>query len=338
MNNALDFAVVIGVSHYNELSRLNGPSNDATAFQNWLVSPDGGNLPPDNCKLILSQENSVRPLQDDIDDKFEEIVNKLLEERNSARRLYFYFSGHGLGISHDDTALILPKWSNFWRNYALLSRAYLETLIHSGLFQEIFFFLDCCRNRRPGIQGANPRFGNARPSNHSASCNFFVFYSTEFTTLSYEEAIDVTLDDSKTKNQIHGLYTKALLTGLNGNAAKNGSITVQSLQQFIDSYLPELLGERNLMQKARLHSSGDSSTPIVSLPVNTFPITIVFKTPGRKAILEDGYMNELKSGNTSETPWNLSLRPGNYTILFDDAPEFKTIRITSSQNINHYEF
>jgi hypothetical protein len=59
MPNTRDYAVVVGVNHYKKLQLLEGPINDAISFKDWLVNPDGGDLPEGNCKLITS--NGVDP-------------------------------------------------------------------------------------------------------------------------------------------------------------------------------------------------------------------------------------------------------------------------------------
>ena len=54
------YAVVIGLSAYPKLgsppANLRGPENDATLVANWLKDPAGGGLPPENVKLIRSQD------------------------------------------------------------------------------------------------------------------------------------------------------------------------------------------------------------------------------------------------------------------------------------------
>ena len=62
-----DYAVVVGVARYPELSAegaaadLEGPDNDAQDVYDWLVSPDGGGLDPGNVKLLRSARLRRRP-------------------------------------------------------------------------------------------------------------------------------------------------------------------------------------------------------------------------------------------------------------------------------------
>ena len=39
-----DWAVVVGVRLYPDLGDLDGPENDAQAFYDWLVAPEGGDV------------------------------------------------------------------------------------------------------------------------------------------------------------------------------------------------------------------------------------------------------------------------------------------------------
>jgi len=53
-NNPEDYAIVVGINYYPALRKLKAAEKDATLFAEWLMSPEGGGLPPDNVRLILS--------------------------------------------------------------------------------------------------------------------------------------------------------------------------------------------------------------------------------------------------------------------------------------------
>lgn len=340
MVNDRDYAVVIGVSHYQGLTTLMGSCEDARQFHAWLLSPDGGGVPRENSKLVLSQQDPLQPIQDDIDDKFSEILMDLRGRSTSARRLYFYFSGHGLGINWADTAMVLPKWSDLMRGYALSSDGYLSTLIEGGFFEEIFFFLDCCRNRIPGVQVAEPNFGNVKPSQKTATCDSLVFYSTEFDNAAYEAELASATGTSLDNNLVRGMFTVALLDGLRGGAARNGVVSVNSLIDFLDSYLAELSEKNGRTQVARhLKNMQRSDKPILELRPTLVTVHISFKDPGRTVVVEDGHLQVIKRGLTDSNPWTLRLAPGIYSIGYDgDNLSFEVIRVTGSQNPLDYAF
>ena len=137
-----------------------------------MLDPLGGGLPRANCKTILSQDypacpprTSHRPedveprlpIQTEIDKAFKAIRTQL--GKGKGRRLYVYFSGHGLGRNTLGADLCMAQWSkDFWRNAALDSEDYQKKVIASGYFRELVFFLDCCRVREVNARGRGSEF------------------------------------------------------------------------------------------------------------------------------------------------------------------------------------
>jgi len=91
------FALVVGIDHYPRFRSLKGARKDAEDFHAWLIDPDGGGVPAANVELVLSKEDPVRPIHDDIDDALEKILFFKARGGGGNKRLYLYFSGHGLG-------------------------------------------------------------------------------------------------------------------------------------------------------------------------------------------------------------------------------------------------
>ncbi|CAL1516750.1 caspase family protein [Chitinophaga sp. MM2321] len=339
--NDKDFAVVVGVSHYEGLKPLKGPDTDAAAFRDWLLSEEGGNIPEENCKFLVSKETPLIPLQDDIDRRFGEILKALRDATGTGRRLYFYFSGHGLGITWDETALALPPWSDIMRNYALSSTSYLNTLIECGFFEEVFFFLDCCRNRIPGTTGAKPLFGNVKPAQGTAYCDSLVCYSTEFDNAAYEAEMVTSKDGVLDNNLVRGLFTVALISGLKGAAARNGQVTIMSLMEYLQSYLPELAKQQQKKQVPRfINNSRVPDKPITGkLTLTDIDVTISFSRPAQMVVLEDPNLNILWTGSTDAGPQAFKLKRGNYCMRYEhNDADMKTIRIDGTQNPFNYEF
>lgn len=332
-----DYAVVVGVSHYQGLKILKGPDHDARAFEQWLVDPAGGKVPAGNCRLILSSDNPLMPVQDSIDDVFGSFLNGFEINGSAGRRLYFYFSGHGLGVLWDETALVLPKWTKIMRNTALSSSAYLRELVHTGKFEEVYFFLDCCRNRVVGANGRPPAFGNAKPAAGTGSCASYIFSATEFENEAFEAIIQPgngSLDNERTR----GIFTKTLMDGLNGAAANGTQITADSLRTYIHRTLPETAKAVDKVQKGFFQFSGDLEPSILVdeiVPSQTL-VVINFNSPGRSVNLQDGGMNIIKTGNTNELQWNVPLAKGLYSICYDDGSgetkEFRVDGLNKTQN------
>ncbi|WP_250253524.1 caspase family protein [Chryseobacterium sp. Marseille-Q3244] len=324
--NIDDYAVIVGVNHYAELATLKGPDKDAKRFHNWVVDEKGGYVPPDNCYLVLSEKDSLLPIQYTIDQCFGKINSRT--KRRKGRRLYFYFSGHGLGLSWNDTALVLPQWDTFFRNHALSSGDYRTTLIESGIFSEIFFFFDCCRNRKVAVNGAPPSFGNVMPAATAGACRSYVYSASEFTNQAYEALIQ-SESGSLQEDGIRGIFTESLLRGLRGAAEKDGKITSLSLANHLERDLPKIAAQTKKVQVPNIQGDHADTTIIDGLTVNITNVQITFTVSGKKAILEDSELKVLKEGISDvNEPWTVDLYKGLYTIYYEDEQSFaKMIRI-----------
>lgn len=339
--NVNDYAIVVGVSHYLELPKLLGPENDAEKIYNWLISKTGGNVPKKNCYLIKSSENPLLPVQDSIDDCFGEILSSLNNQDNEGRRLYFYFSGHGLGIEFNDTALILPKWSDTLRNYALSSSEYYKTLIQSGLFQELFFFLDCCRNRIVGTKGALPYFGNPKPSSATGTCNAYVFWASEFDNKAYEAFIQPEEGKKLDNNRTRGLFTISLLKGLEGAAAKKGILTVGNLIEHLEKDLPKLAEKVNKIQNPKFKADTDGKDVIIlnNVKQKSVILKINFSKNGKNVFFENSDLEIIKQGKSNGSIWELNLKKGLYSLYYEGEEEnAKSIKIDGTKNPYNYEY
>jgi len=339
--NIHDYAVVVGVSHYDGLTMLNGPAKDAEEFKNWLIDTKGGNIPEENCHLVLSTESPLLPIQDHIDQLFKKIFMILKYDDFGGRRLYFYFSGHGLGIEWRDTALVLPPWSDMMRNYALSSSEYLKAIIESGYFKEVFFFLDCCRNRMIGVRGANPLFGSVKPGEGTPKCVSYGFSATEFDNKAFEAVIQPGNGSLLDNDRTRGLFTVALINGLKGAAAINGRITTRTLMDYLHLHLPLMALEHKKTQIPRFHIDSDiiETTILEGLPTQSIELNIQFREKARKVILEDSNLNTIKNDSTDTGPWKIAVKKGLYAIRYaEDELSTTSIRIDGTLNEVHYEY
>ena len=334
-----DYAVVVGVTHYQGLKVLKGADKDARVFEKWLIDPVGGKVPAGNCRLILSSDNPLMPVQDSIDEVFGTFLNGFEANGTAGRRLYFYFSGHGLGVLWDETALVLPKWTKIMRNTALSSSAYLRELVHTGKFEEVYFFLDCCRNRVVGANGRPPAFGNAKPAAGAGSCASYIFSATEFENEAFEAIMQPgngSLDNERTR----GLFTQTLIDGLNGAAADGAQVTAASLRTYIHRTLPETAKSVNKVQKGFFQFSGDLAPSILVdgiVPAQTL-VVITFSRKGRAVSLQDGGMTVIKTGNTDELQWSIPLVRGLYSICYEDGSgETKEFRVNGLNKTENHE-
>lgn len=276
MPNTGDFAIVIGVDEYLSLPALQGPINDANEFYKWLVDLQGGDVPVGNCYLIPNTRNPARPLQDDIDDALAAIVAQDIV----FRRFYFFFAGHGMGVTWDLNGLCLPKWSQIQRNYALSSKGYLNYLVESSLFPEIYFFMDCCRSREINVVPSNTRLNAIRPRGGDVAS--IVVYATPFENTAGEAPVggaDTAL--------VRGFFSRSLVEGLGGAAAdSNNTVTAKSLIDYCRRRTEELARENNRVQVIQTVIN-DGGKPLEELvirssaqPKSGVLVTLSFATAG----------------------------------------------------------
>lgn len=345
-----DFAVVIGVEHYKDvLQPLGGPHRDTRDFVHWLIDPAGGGLPdngawsgaesnvsPSPNILLLLSTPQYTPVKDDVDDWMDTVMNKLLAEANSGRRLYFYFSGHGIGDTQMNSAMLLPKWTFSYRQYALSSEKYILELVKKGAFEEILFFMDCCRNRISGVQGQGPYWSAALPS--AASSNYLIYYASEFDNPAYE--VELARKEGTLDNLLpRGLFTEVLLRGLKGAAAdKNGNLRIRDLVSYVDKKLPELATSKGKTQIPRSVVSTKDSEKNILGPFEKVVETIIrFKKGGHQVILEDPELEIIKEGNSSEGEWRLPLHRGVHTLRSENENVGQQILIDGVQTVFEYE-
>jgi hypothetical protein len=260
-----DFALIIGINDYTPPSKsglrtLRGAINDANQFEAWATNTYGGNVAIANCFKITSLPKPLKPIQDEIDTAITEIINLIKDKGGSAKRLYFYFAGHGLGSIDNisDTALCLANWSELRRNTALSSEAYKEVIRQFGYFEEIIFLADCCRNTKINVKPMHPTFAPPMPNPVAGQTKLFVGYATQYQDQSFEIEVG--------NSEMRGVFTKVLIAGLNGDAAnQDGIINADSLRDYLILQTPIEAQRQGFKQKPEIVHSFISTTPLITL-------------------------------------------------------------------------
>lgn len=326
MSNTKDYGIVIGIQHYvGNVEILNGPHADTENFYNWLNSKTGGDIPLENLKRLLSTP-TYTPLKDEVDDWFLELIKKFRVE-GRGRRLYFYFSGHGIGSSRLNSAMLLPKWEQENRNYALSSEKYLNEIIERGIFEEIFFIMDCCRNRIAKVEGQGPTW-NAVVSDKG--CEHITCYASEFQNPAHE-AVFYSENGTLDNGAIRGLFTEVILNAFSGGAADiNGWIKIPDFVNYVMRELPALSMEK--IKKSQIPKNDinfDLQKNILGPFSKTATVEIEFKEPGIEMILEDTELKPIKTGNSSEGKWIVEInRKQHWIRRLDDVNDPKKKNIT----------
>jgi len=81
------YAVVIGISEYQEIDDLNFAHRDAAIFKEYLQSKSGGSVAEENIKLLTNEAATLAAMKD--------AFNWLLTTAKKDDRVFIYFSGHG---------------------------------------------------------------------------------------------------------------------------------------------------------------------------------------------------------------------------------------------------
>ncbi|MFN0036599.1 MAG: caspase family protein [Saprospiraceae bacterium] len=251
-----DYALVIGLNDYPEFMPLAGPITDAEKFFAWVSKEDGGGVPQANCRLIRSAaepDKAPSPLQYEVDRAIFAFIKQIKQTtEQKARRFYFYFAGHGLGLSTEGIGLCLPDWSKDFRQSALLSNDYLTAIQKYGLFEEIFFFLDCCRVSDVGGGSQIATFHPILPSDDSGATQTCIAAAAEYQGKAFEGVV------SAAGVEIRGFFTTALLEALDSKTA----VSLKQLEPFVYKRTLELTNAKNLVQQPRftVNFSKDTST------------------------------------------------------------------------------
>lgn len=232
---ANDYAIVVGVNRYPELGDLEGPENDACSFRDWLLAPDGGNVPAANVRVILSSD--YQPAPDDVPEptteKFKAAVDALHEKGTenggkAGERLYLFLAGHGFAPDLESAALLMANAAARRTGHHVPGKSYANWFRQSAFFDEVVLFMDCCRENYPRapvqpvhletITGAKP-----------ARC--FYGFATEWARAAREGSFG--------DNVVQGRFTAALVSGLKGARDEGGSVTGKTLKGFVHNWLAQ---------------------------------------------------------------------------------------------------
>lgn len=266
-----DYALVVGINDYlskADLKPLSHAVSDADELEKWLLNKDtGGGLPDGNCKKIISQPGSGKPVHAEIDDAIDAILNLARQRKTPARRFYFYFSGHGMAARLDQAYLCLPKWSDYRRNMAIDSYDYWQMLANTGLFREIVCLFDCCRSYKPNVGGIGSTLWSGKPEQSAPKARLFLGFAAELMERAFEE----------NGTEGHGYFTRALLSALQGGACREeGGVPASKLKDFLEEETPRLAETDGKIQNPVVANSfqtkGEpvfgSARPLGSVPVS----------------------------------------------------------------------
>jgi hypothetical protein len=335
--NDTDWAVVVGVQFYlgKGFSDLAGPRNDAEAFKQWLIDPQGGGLREDHVKLVVSPSNRPGSLDDaeptvqKVLKAFEAIQEQAvfnLDRRRSmvGRRLYLYFAGHGYAPRTDQTALFMADATerHIGPNYHWLADYTADWFYHAGYFDEILLFIDCCRERFD-LPSVNIPWKEEFAADFRSVRRFYA-YATGWTLLSREQPDD--------NGVMRGVFTRALIDGLRGRAVESAGsrITTASLKRYLmDSVRQD--GNSILMDSDFI--ADDFPVAALAGAPEVFPVNIKIPAAaaGRQVQVKDARAALLESKLAAGGEvWRVQLGKGLYKALVPDLSLTKLFEVSGA--------
>lgn len=322
-----DWAIVVGVSFYQGIDspdgqdRLEGPENDAQAFRDWLLSPAGGAVPDDHVTLIRSSEfhppfpsvSLAEPTTLRVQQAIEKLQNLGEETGRVGRRLYLYFAGHGFA-PEGQPALLAANATRMRTGYHILGQYNADWFWKAGYFDEIVLFMDCCQEVY-AKSALNMPYTEVTAADAVDRVKRFYGLAAKWSRLSRERKMD--------DGVVHGVFTKALLTGLRGAACEpnsKGEITADSLKNYLHNSMRTFLAPEDLddLEVAK-EPDFPRVEPIVlaTVPPPKYPVTIHIPASAAGKLVEvlDGKDFSVAAPPVAAPPvWQLSLGRGKYLV------------------------
>jgi uncharacterized caspase-like protein len=323
--NAQDFAIVIGIAHYPYLRPLEGPVLDAERVCEWLVGPAG--VPEDtNLELVVSKNSAAEhPFLDEIDAAFDRIFERAA---SGARRLYIYFAGHGCSKAIDHLALLMANANPDRLNRAMNATEYRQSLA-TLLFPEQVYFFDCCRNYDARISGRGPEWTVNPGAAPVPDLTQVVLYAAGFTQYANERHL--------LYSERRGLFTEALLEGLNGGAATFDAasdswvVCSDRLISFVYERLKELTSGEQVEQDLWTDPKGVPRHLVLSTGVEPRLLQVTVKAPARTSQItvldKDVQQIESRPVLDSRDTITVELPPGQYVIRAEPGGQGEIINL-----------
>ncbi len=268
-------AVIVGISEYAEIKSLNFAHEDAKDFRAYLTAKTGGNVPPENIKMLLNTSATT--------DSIRTALYWLARETKEKDLAIIFFSGHGgkegedflfeppsYFLTHDTPKDVYSKGYSFEDVERVVNSIVLKRQGH------VWLFLDACRAGGLDIRGSRLSVEDAVKLQASEikmlSCNP--------DEKSYEKMLG---------GKGNGLFTRYLLLGLKGIADEEARdqdqvVSLDDLEAHLKYYVKNISDEK---QTPMIQGEGNTSMAIVN------PESL------QSAMAE---LNHLKSGSTEPMP------------------------------------
>ncbi len=245
------YAIIIGISEYKLVPSLQYAHKDAEAFEAFLLSEAGGNVPKSNIETFLNEKANRNNVAD--------AISIIARKAKQGDRVYFFFAGHGdmEDLTQIENGLLLlynsPHGNYFGMKDDVLEildlKRYLSPLSQRGI--QMIFIVDACHsgNLKGGVEGVQQTASALAAS-----------WGKEYKILSCQPN-QVSLE-SREWGGGRGLFSLQLEEGLKGLADKNndGKVSFSELQRYITDQVATFSEEKQIPVV-----TGDLSKPFVNV-------------------------------------------------------------------------
>jgi hypothetical protein len=292
-----DHAVLVGVADYPlaKYAPLQGPPHDVEEFRKWLVSEHGGQVPPNQVKILVSPDPALEQSQDypPTEREFWQHLRGITQENGGPKRrdgrLYLYFSGHGFAsfVEKDRHAALFMGNAEPFIPANVCGTYVAEWCRRAAVFKEIVLVMDCCRDEQLQRQPWISPFADFHDPQLAKGVSVVSLYATPYDRKAHE--VDVG------GGRRVGLFTFALLMALNcapHDSAANGQIgrTSHSVRKYLKSIWNSVVGNTG-MDPPDFEAHNDEDLVFSTSPPGKLKRRVVFEpalaSPARLLLRDD---------------------------------------------------
>jgi hypothetical protein len=337
--NDHDWAVVISISDYEGasaqppwISKLKGPDNDAAAIAEWLTSPEGGGLPADH---VLQVPSPFPPGASGIPKQLEivEAFNKLAElptntyNQRSGRRLYIYVSGHGLAATRHDAAVVTAE-ATFEDAMNVLITSEVDWFWEAARFEEYILWADTCSTTAsPAIRLHACERRTERRADRAQGKLVIIFAA----------GLNYTAVENELEGDWHGVFTHALLKGLEGAAGT--PVTTEALRKYLFNSMKRFMtdAQRRNPQVAKEPWFEDSAELEFAVPAAPQSFTATIRFPpecvGKQVTISVNASSPLVADETlAAEEWRPELPVGAYAVYVPELGLQAPFQVTGGED------
>src|SRR6266478_1743331 len=325
------WALVVGISSYQYLppdAQLQFAHRDAEQFAAFLRDAPGGALPADHIRLLTNGNATLAALR-------ASLHTWLVEAARPEDVVYLFFAGHGV-VAERDEAYFVTHDSDPQNLHAtaLAFREVDATLSNRLRASLVVLVADVCHAGRLGWTSysadAPNRVGQPLGEIGQGDRSFLKLLAARPSERSFED---------RKWNGGHGVFTYALMQGLEGGATRDsdGIIRASQVIDYVSRIVPEQTGAR---QHPRVAGTFDARLPLAmatpAAPSSSKTVALDVSGPAGSAVYIDNmFRGRIRSSGELRVE---ALQPGAHRFSVD-FPDAKTLEgtITLASATSHVQ-